>query len=141
MKTLLIFPIILAVWFGPVVGLNTTVSAAEPTVVYDVCPEARVTKFEHPVVKKCKIAKQPCVTFEMTLKNVSDKPLRFDARIVMPVEGKGVGGFIPRKGKKDKATGKRKPPVIDPGKSVTVKYPALQFEQPERIEVSVTALK
>lgn len=141
MKKLSISPIVLAVLFGLVMGLGTTAGAADPTVVFDVCPEAKVTKFEHPLVEKCEIAKQPCVTFKMTVTNISDKPLRFDARIVMPVEGKGVGGFIPRRGKKDKATGKRKPPVIDPGKSVTVKYPTLQFEQPERIEVSVNALK
>ena len=140
-KKLLIPPMVLAVLIGLVMGFSTTAVAAEPTVVYDVCPEAKITKFEYPIDKKCKIAKQPCVTFVMTLMNVSDKPLRFDARIVMPKEGKGVGGFIPRKGKKDKATGKSKPPVVDPGKSVTVKYPALQFEMPERIEVSVSAMK
>ena len=141
MKKLLISPIVLAVMFGLLMGLSTSAAAAEPTIVYDVCSEAKITKFEHSIVKKCKIADQPCVTFVMTLMNVSDTPLRFDARIVMPEEGKGVGGFIPRKGKKDKATGKSSPPVIGPGASVTVKYPTLQFEQPERIEVSVTALK
>ena len=141
MKKLLISPLSLAVVFGLLLGLSTTVGAAEPEIVFDVGPEAKITKFEHPIVEKCKIADQPCVTFEMTLMNVSDTPLRFDARIVMPEEGKGVGGFIPRKGKKDKATGKRKPAVVEPGKSVTVKYPTLQFEQPKRIEVTVTALK
>ena len=59
----------------------------------------------------------------------------------MPEEGKSVGGFIPRKGKKDKATGKRMPPLVAPGKSVTVKYPALQFELPKRIEVEIVVMK
>ena len=141
MKKLLVYPIALTVIFGLLLGLGTTIEAAEPEIVFDVSPEAKITKFEHPIVEKCKIADQPCVTFVMTLMNVSDTALRFDARIVMPEEGKGVGGFIPRKGKKDKATGKSKPPVVEPGESVTVKYPTLQFEQPKRIEVSVTALK
>ncbi len=141
MKKLLLLPIALLVLIVPMVMFSTVAAAAEPTVVYDVCPEAKITKFEYPIEKKCKIADQPCVTFVMTLMNISAEPLRFDARIVMPKEGKGVGGFIPRRGKKDKATGKRKPPLVEPGKSVTVKYPALQFELPERIEVSVKAMK
>ncbi len=141
MKKLLFSHIVLTVIFGLLLGFGTTVGAAEPSIVFDVCPEAKITKFEHPIVEKCKIAKQPCVTFEMTLMNVSKTPLQFDARIFMPEEGKGVGGFIPTKGKKDKTTGESKPPVVEPGESMTVKYPALQFEQPKRIEVSVTALK
>lgn len=121
--------------------LNPANAAQEATVDFDVCPEAHIDKFEYPIMEKCKIAKDPCVTFVMTLKNVSDKPQRFMARIVMPEEGKGVGGFIPRKGKKDKATGEKMPPVLEPGESKTVKYPALLFEIPKRIEVQVIVVE
>ena len=131
----------LTVLGGLAVMLNPAGAAQEQKVVFDVCPEAEITKFEYPIVKKCEISKNPCVTFVMTIKNVSDKPQRFIARIVMPNEGKGVGGFIPVRGKKDKATGKRLPAVVKPGKSRTVKYPSLQFEIPERIEVEVTVMK
>lgn len=141
MKKLFIFSMVQAVLIGLLVGFSTPVIAAEPTVVYDVCPEAKITKFEYPIEEKCKIAKKPCLTFVMTVKNVSDKPHRFNAKIIMPKEGKGVGGFIPVKGKKDKATGKRKPPLVEPGQSLTEKYPALQFELPERIEVAITVME
>lgn len=128
-----------------VVGITLMLSPANagqtPEVVFDVCPEAQVVKFEYPIVENCKIADQPCVTFEMTIKNISEKPYRFMARIVMPEEGQGVGGFIPRKGKKDKATGKKMPPVINPGDSATVKYPSRLFEMPKRIEVSIQAME
>lgn len=133
------------IWITALVGmaviLNPANAAEKPEVVFDVCPEAQVVEFEYPIVEKCKIAENPCVTFEMTIKNVSDSPYRFMARIVMPQEGKGVGGFIPRKGKKDKATGKKMPPEIKPGDSVTVKYPSRLFEMPKLIEVQITALK
>lgn len=121
--------------------LNPANAAQEAKVDFDVCSEAKITKFDYPIMEKCKIAKDPCVTFVMTIKNVSDKPQRFMARIVMPDEGKGVGGFIPRKGKKDKATGKKMPPVVEPGESKTVKYPSLMFEMPKKIEVQVTVVE
>ena len=101
-------------------------------------PEVEVTGFKYYLDKKCKISKKDCLTFEITLKNVSDKPQRFITRITLPDEGKSVGGFVPRKGKKDKKTGKKKPPVIDPGKTAKAKYPVFYYDQPKKIEVEVT---
>ena len=101
-------------------------------------PEVEVTSFKYYLDEKCKISKQNCLTFEITLKNVSDKPQRFITRITLPDEGKSVGGFVPRKGKKDKKTGEKMPPVIDPGKTATAKYPVFYYDQPKKIEVEVT---
>ena len=126
---------------GIVFMLSPANAEQKPEVVYDVCPEAEIAKFAYPIVEECQIAKEPCVTFMMTIKNVSDKPRRFIARIVMPEEGKGVGGFIPVKGKKDKATGKKMPPVVAPGQSEAVKYPSTMFGMPKRIEVQVTVME
>jgi hypothetical protein len=77
----------------------------------------------------------------MTVKNVSDKPWRFISRVTLPKEGKSVGGFIPRKGVKDKVTKKRGPAVIEPGKAKTVSYPMFQYEIPKKIEVEVVPMK
>ena len=121
-------------------GMSTKPS--EPTIKYiNVAPEAKVTNFEPYLDAKCKIAKKPCLTFKMTIKNVSSEPLRFISRITLPKEGKSVGGFIPEKGVKDKVTKKRGPAVIKPGKEETVKYPMFHYEVPKVIEVEVTAMK
>lgn len=112
-----------------------------PKIKYSVAPEAEVKNFEYYLDEKCKIAKKPCLTFKMTVKNVSNEPLRFISRITLPKEGKSVGGFIPRKGKKDKVTKKRGPAVIEPGKETTVKYPMFQYEIPRKIEVEVVPMR
>lgn len=115
--------------------------AKKAEIKMDLAKEVEVTKFKPYLDKKCKISKKPCLTFAITLKNLSDKPQRFITRVTLPDQGKSVGGFVPRKGKKDKKTGKRKPPVIDPGKTKTVKYPMFYYEQPKKIEVEVTVYK
>jgi hypothetical protein len=112
-----------------------------PKIKYSVAPEAKVTNFEYYLDEKCKIAKKPCLTVKMTVKNVSNEPLRFISRITLPKEGKSVGGFVPRKGKKDKVTKKRLPPEIAPGKEEAVKYPMFQYEIPKRIEVEVIPMR
>lgn len=112
-----------------------------PTIKYNVAPEAKVTAFEYLLDTKCKIAKKPCLTFKMTVKNVSNEPLRFISKITLPKEGKSVGGFIPVKGAKDKVTKKRGPAVIKPGKEKTVTYPMFKYEIPNNIEVEITTMK
>lgn len=124
--------ITLAAAAGIMFTLSPAMAGQTPEVVYDVCPEAQVVQFEYPMAEKCKIADQPCVTFKMTVKNVSEKPYRFMASIVTPEEGNGVGGLIPRKGK---------PPVVKPGDSDTVEYPSRLFEMPKRIEVSIKVVE
>lgn len=116
-------------------------TAAEPQVSYVLAPEVKVTKLDYFLDKKCKISKNACLTIALTLKNVSDKPLRYITRVTLPDEGKSVGGFVPQKGSKDKATGKKLPPVIKPGASKTVKYPMFYFQNPKKIEVEVTVYK
>ena len=127
--------------FGLAACAGMSTKSSEPTVKYNVAPEAEVTSFEYFLDQKCKIAKKPCLTFKMTVKNVSSEPLRFISRITLPKEGKSVGGFIPAKGTKDKVTKKRGPAVIPAGKEQTVKYPAFHYEIPQVIEVEVTAMK
>lgn len=86
----------------------------------------------------CKIQKGSCLTFKMTLKNTSNKAQRYITRITLPDEGKSVGGFVPRKGKKDKATGKKSPPVVEQGKEVTVSYPMFYNKMPNKVELEIS---
>lgn len=112
-----------------------------PKIKYSVAPEAKVTNFEYYLDEKCKIAEKPCLTVKMTVKNVSNEPLRFISRITLPKEGKSVGGFIPRRGKRDKVTKKRGPAVIEPEKEEKVTYPMFQYEIPKKIEVEVIPMR
>jgi hypothetical protein len=112
--------------------------AAKAKVTYNLAPEVKVTKLDYYLDKKCKISKKACLTIALTLKNTSSKPLRYITRVTLPEEGKSVGGFVPRKGTKDKKTGKKMPPAIAAGESKTVKYPLFHYEQPKNIEVQVT---
>jgi hypothetical protein len=138
---LLVCVLTFCIIFGLAACAGMSTKPSEPIVKYNVAPEAEVTNFEYFLDEKCKIAKKPCLTFKMTVKNISSEPLRFISKITLPKEGKSVGGFIPRKGAKDKVTKKRGPAVIAPGKAKTVSYPAFHYEIPQVIEVEVTAMK
>ena len=113
----------------------------DPKITYKLVPEARVTNFEYYLDPKCKMAKKPCLTYKMTVKNIATEPLRFISKITLPKEGKSVGGFIPRKGSKDKVTKKRGPAVIQPGKEKTVEYPVFYYEMPKEIEVEISVMR
>jgi hypothetical protein len=113
-----------------------------PVLKFSIAPEASLVDFQYYFDKKCKISKKaPCLTVKLTIKNVSNEPFRYITAITLPDEGKSVGGYVPRKGAKDKKTKKRGPAVIQPGKTKTVKYPMFQFEQPKCIEIEVQAMK
>jgi hypothetical protein len=114
---------------------------ATPKITYNVAPEAQVTNFEYYLDEKCKIAEKPCLTFKMTVKNISNEPLRFISRITLPKEGKSVGGYIPVKGVKDKVTKKTGPAVIEPGKEKAEIYPMFYYEIPRKIEVEVIPMR
>ena len=129
----------LVVVLGACAGMQT--KQATPKITYKIAPEAKVTSFDYYLDPKCKIAKKPCLTYKMTVKNISSEPLRFISRITLPKEGKSVGGFIPRRGARDKVTKKRGPAVIQPGKEKAVEYPALYYEMPKEIEVEVTVMR
>lgn len=87
--------------------------------------------------ENCKIQQGSCLTFKMTLKNSSDKDQRYITRITLPDEGKSVGGFVPRKGKKDPATGEKLPPVVKAGEEISVSYPMFYNQMPTKIDLEV----
>lgn len=114
-------------------------AAEKLSMSYQLAPQVDVTGIEYFIDDQCKIADKPCLTFNLTLKNVSEQPTRFITRITLPEEGKSVGGFVPRKGKKDPDTGKKLPPAVAPGEETTVKYPMFHYEAPQAVEVEVMA--
>jgi len=82
-------------------------------ITWEVVKEAKLTQFD------CVVGEhggQPALIFTVGLENPTNKPLRYRINIFLEDMDKGAGHLVPRKRK-------GKPPVIDPGKSETVKIP------------------
>ena len=87
---------------------------------WDVAKEAEIVSFA------CKIGehkKDPALIFTAEVKNISDKPLRFRLGVYLLDMDKAAGHLIPRKGK---------PPVVEPGKTETVKIPFIKTDTPSK---------
>ncbi len=141
MKRVRFLPVVLFIGLLFVWGCTgTQVSAPQNVkcpakITWNVVPEAQVTSFE---CMKTTYKKKPAIAFVIGLKNVSDKPQRFKVHVFLLDENKAVGGKVPRKGKKDKKTGKKGKPILQPGQSVSVKYPvAKTTELPKSLNVVV----
>ena len=109
-------------------------AAAETKITKRITPHAELTKFTMEVVK-CKMAKKPCLTIKMTVKNVTDTPKRYVTRIVLPDSGKGVGGLIPRKGSKGS------PAAVKPGEEATATYPMFHYDVPRAVELELDVIE
>ena len=95
-------------WAGDGAPENTNCKAE---INWEVAAEAKLTQFD------CEIGKhggQPSLIFNVGLMNTTDKPLRYRVNIFLEDMDKAAGHLVPRKGK---------PPVLEPGKSETVKIP------------------
>ena len=80
-------------------------------IVWDVVKEAKLNQFD------CALGEsggQPALIFTIGLENASDKPQRYRINIFLEDMDKAFGHLVPRKGS---------PPVLEPGKSETVKIP------------------
>jgi hypothetical protein len=80
-------------------------------ITWQVAKEAKLTQFD------CTVGihgGQPSLIFTVGLENASDMPYRYRVNIFLEDMDKAAGHLIPRKGK---------PPVLEPGKSETVKIP------------------
>ncbi len=84
---------------------------------WDVAPEAKVGNLACELGKH---KKDPALIFTADLTNTADKPLRFRLNIFLLDMDKGAGHLVPRKGK---------PPVIEPGKTETVKIPFIKTDK------------
>ena len=80
-------------------------------IAWDVVKGAKLTQFD------CALGKhggQPALIYTVGLMNSTDKPLRYRINIFLEDMDKAAGHLVPRKGS---------PPVLEPGKSQTVKIP------------------
>ncbi len=84
---------------------------------WEVVPDAKVTQFD------CAVGKhggEPALIFTVGIENASAAAKRFRINIFLEDLDKGAGHLVPRKGK---------PPVIEPGKSATVKIPFIKLDR------------
>jgi hypothetical protein len=80
-------------------------------ITWEVDTAAKLTQFD------CALGEsggQPALIFSVGLENASDKPQRYRVNIFLEDMDKAFGHLVPRKGS---------PPVLEPGKSETVKIP------------------
>ena len=78
---------------------------------WQIAPEGEISEF------KCEMGtyeKEAAVIITAGVKNISDKPLRYRLNVFLLDMDKAAGSLIPAKGK---------PPVLEPGKAITVKLP------------------
>jgi hypothetical protein len=84
---------------------------------WEVAKEAKLTQFD------CALGDhggQTSLIFNVGLENVTDTALRYRVNIFLEDMDKAAGHLVPRKGN---------PPVLEPGKSATVKIPFIGTEQ------------
>jgi hypothetical protein len=89
----------------------------EGEIQWEVVPDARVTQFD------CSLGKhggEPALIFKVGIENASTTAKRFRINIFLEDLDKGAGHLVPRKGK---------PPVLEPGKSETVKIPFIKLDR------------
>jgi hypothetical protein len=80
-------------------------------IAWEVVAEAKLTQFD---CAPGESGGQPALIFTVGLENASDKAQRYRVNIFLEDMDKGFGHLVPRKGS---------PPVLEPGKSETVKIP------------------
>ena len=103
--------------------------ACKPDIEWEVTTKAQVTQLD------CEIGthkKKPSLIFTVSVKNVTDKPLRYRVNIFLLDLGKAAGHLVPRKGK---------PPVLEPGNTKIVKIPFIKTtDVPEKVLVVVETI-
>ncbi|MGD2097310.1 MAG: hypothetical protein PVG35_06985 [Desulfobacterales bacterium] len=96
---------------------------------WDVVEEVKITNFD------CALGKQggqDSLIFTVGLMNPTEQPYRYRINIFLEDMDKAAGHYVPRKGK---------PPVVEPGKSETVKIPFIgTTELSKKIMVKVTTM-
>ena len=123
---------ILVVCFGFVLisGCATAPAKGEgPSATLEVCRTAEITVLKYSM-KEPETGGGPKLHFRIGIKNISDKPKRFNLSIALP-EGPSAGGFYP------KQTKKVKNPLLKPGEEL-VRVFRLYFDRvPDALTIKV----
>jgi hypothetical protein len=127
---ILILCLTLAVWLAGCASKGGPEKTnCDASIKWDVTDEVKLTQFD------CAVGKhdgQPSLIFTVGLENPTDKPLRYRLNIWLDDMDKAAGHYVPRTGK---------PPVIEPGKSATVKVPFIKTDKLSKdIMVVVTTM-
>lgn len=123
---------ILVVCFGFVLisGCATApVKGEGPSATLEVCRTAEITVLKY-FMKEPETGGGPKLHFRIGIKNISDKPKRFNLSIALP-EGPSSGGYYPKKTKKVKN------PLLKPGEEL-VRVFRLYFDRvPDALTIKV----
>ena len=102
--------------FGCATGQHAK-TPSEPRIAMEIAPEAEITEFESTLGTH---QKDPALIFTVGIQNVTNQPMRYRLNIFLLDMDKGAGSLVP-------ATGK--PPVVEPGKTETVKVPFIKTDK------------
>ena len=123
---------ILVVCFGFVLisGCATAPKKGEgPSATLEVCRTAEITVLKY-FMKEPETGGGPKLHFRIGIKNISDKPKRFNLSIALP-EGPSAGGYYPKQKKKGKI------PLLKPGEEL-VRVFRLYFDRvPDALTIKV----
>jgi len=127
---ILILCLAMGIWLAGCAGKGAPEKInCDASIKWDVTDEVKLTQFD------CALGehdKQPSLIFTVGLENPTDKPLRYRLNIWLDDMDKAAGHYVPRTGK---------PPVIEPGKSATVKIPFIKTDRlSKNILVVVTTM-
>lgn len=117
---ILVLCLALGVWLAGCAGSGKgapETTNCDASIKWDVTDLAKITQFD------CALGKhggEPSLIFTVGLANPTETPLRYRLNIWLEDMGKAAGHYVPRKGK---------PPVVEPGKSTTVKIPFIKTNQ------------
>jgi hypothetical protein len=127
----LVSGIIVVVCFGFVLisGCATTPTGKGPVATLKVCPTAEITTFTY-FMKEPEIGGGPKLHFKIGIKNISDKPKRYDVNVSLP-EGPSAGGFYPQEAKKVKH------PVLKPGEEALRVFRLYYDKVPDALTIKV----
>jgi hypothetical protein len=123
---------LVVVCFGFVLisGCATAPEKAEgPVATLKVCPTGEISTLKY-FMKEPETGGGPKLHFKIGIKNISDKPKRFNLSIALP-EGPSAGGYYPKQKKKGKI------PLLKPGEEL-VRVFRLYFDRvPDALTIKV----
>jgi hypothetical protein len=128
---ILVLCLALGVWLAGCAGKGAPEKTnCDASIKWEVTDAVKLTQFD------CAVGKhggQPSLIFTVSLENPTNKPRRYRLNIWLEDMSKAAGHYVPRKGK---------PPVVEPGKSTTVKIPFIKTDKLSKdILVVVTTME
>ena len=128
---ILVLCLAMGVWLAGCAGKGAPEKTnCDAKIKWDVTDRVKLTQFD------CAVGKHggyPSLIFTVGLENPTEAPLRYRLNIWLEDMSKAAGHYVPRKGK---------PPVVEPGKSATVKIPFIKTDKLSKdILVVVTVME